>query len=95
MLRQQPSARIVYDIPDFCATYKISRTTTYEEIKAGKLKVRKIGRATRIASEDAEAWFAACAAGPAPTSSLPETAPKVEPSSAAASLETAEPPETA
>lgn len=67
MLPQPAAARIVYDIPEFCATYKISRTKTYEEIKAGRLKVRKFGRATRIASEDAEAWFVACAADLKPT----------------------------
>jgi excisionase family DNA binding protein len=66
----------------FCATYKISRTTAYEQIKAGKLKVRKVGRATRIASEDAEAWFAACVAGLGATSSSPETT-GVEPAWAA------------
>jgi hypothetical protein len=89
MLRPQHPARIVYDIPAFCGTYKVSRTTAYEEIKAGRLKIRKIRRATRIASEDAEAWFSACAAPPEATSFPPETAAEVEPTGAT------EPPETA
>jgi Helix-turn-helix domain len=71
VLRPQPPARIVYDIPAFCGTYKISRTTAYEQIRAGRLKIRKIGSATRIASEDAEAWFSACAARPEATPSPP------------------------
>jgi hypothetical protein len=63
-VQQQPQPR-AYDVPGFCRAYKISRTTAYEEIKAGRLKIRKIGRATRIAPEDAEAWFASCAVGTA------------------------------
>ena len=53
-----------YTIPDFCQTYSISRSAAYNEIKAGRLKIRKIGRATRVAEEDAGAWFAACAVAP-------------------------------
>jgi hypothetical protein len=53
-----------YTIFDFCRTYSISRTSAYNEINAGRLKIRKIGRATRVAEEDAEAWFAACAVAP-------------------------------
>jgi hypothetical protein len=48
-------------ILDFCATYDISRTKTYEEIKAGRLKIRKVGTRTIIAVEDAEDWFTGCA----------------------------------
>jgi predicted DNA-binding transcriptional regulator AlpA len=57
-----PARKRAYRIPEFCEEYRLSRAAVYNEIKAGRLKIRKIGRATRIAEEDAEAWFAACAA---------------------------------
>lgn len=50
----QPRA---YTIPEFCAVYNVSRSKAYEEIKAKRLKIRKAGRATLVATEDAEAWF--------------------------------------
>lgn len=43
---------------DFLARYSIGRTTAYREVAAGRLKLRKIGTATRIARADAEAWAA-------------------------------------
>lgn len=48
-----------YDIPGFCRAYSISRSQTYREIKARRLRICKIGRATRIARQDAESWLAA------------------------------------
>ena len=41
---------------DFLARYSIGRTTAYREVAAGRLKIRKLGNATRIARTDAEAW---------------------------------------
>jgi Helix-turn-helix domain len=52
-----------YNVREFARIYGIGITSTYEEIKAGRLKIRKVGRRTVIATEDAEAWFSACAAG--------------------------------
>jgi excisionase family DNA binding protein len=46
-------------IKDVCARYSIGRTTLYREVAAGRLKLRKMGTATRIAREDVEAWMAA------------------------------------
>jgi hypothetical protein len=42
---------------DFCKKYGIGRTTTYGEIKAGRLKARKAGRRTIITEDDAEEWL--------------------------------------
>jgi hypothetical protein len=50
-----------YSIDEFSTTYRICRAKAYDEIKAGRLKIRKVGRRTIIAVEDAEDWFAACA----------------------------------
>lgn len=41
---------------EFFKTYKTSRSVFYREVQAGRLRIRKIGRATRIAVVDAEAW---------------------------------------
>ncbi|NNC47655.1 MAG: helix-turn-helix domain-containing protein [Sphingomonas sp.] len=43
---------------EFLARYSIGRTTAYREVAAGRLKIRKLGTATRIAREDADAWMA-------------------------------------
>jgi hypothetical protein len=42
----------------FLGRYSVSRTMAYREIKAGRLTIRKLGAATRIARTDAEAWAA-------------------------------------
>ncbi len=41
---------------DFLVRFSIGRTTAYREVAAGRLKIRKLGTATRIARADAEAW---------------------------------------
>jgi hypothetical protein len=43
-------------IAEFCEIYSIGRTLVYEEIGAGRLPVRKLGRRTLILVEDAEKW---------------------------------------
>jgi len=43
-------------LKEFQGAYKVSHGHTYREIAAGRLKVRKMGRATRVARVDAEAW---------------------------------------
>ena len=46
-------------VSEVCTRYSIGRTTLYREVTAGRLKLRKMGTATRIAREDVEAWMAA------------------------------------
>ena len=48
----------VYSMPEFVRDFGVSRSAVYQEIKAGRLRVFKIGTATRIAGEDAMAWRA-------------------------------------
>jgi excisionase family DNA binding protein len=45
-------------VADFCARYRIGKTSLYREAAAGRIRLRKFGAATRIAREDAEAWAA-------------------------------------
>lgn len=44
-------------VAEFVDRYAIGRTSVYEEIKAGRLKARKIGRRTVISEDDAEDWL--------------------------------------
>lgn len=44
-------------VREFKSRYKISHSAFYREVQKG-LPIRKIGRATRIALADAEAWAA-------------------------------------
>jgi hypothetical protein len=52
----QLQVKPVYSVPDFVRDFGLSRTAVYQEIKTGRLRVFKIGTATRIAGEDALAW---------------------------------------
>ena len=45
-------------IDDFCRLYGISRSTAYRLINNQNINLVKIGRASRIKREDAEAWLA-------------------------------------
>jgi excisionase family DNA binding protein len=45
-------------ISEFCARYGIGRTTTYEEIRSGRLRAVKVGRRTLVTESDAESWLA-------------------------------------
>ena len=44
-------------IAEFCERYGPGRTTTYQEIKAGRLRARKCGKRTIITDDDAERWL--------------------------------------
>ena len=45
-----------HTVPDFLRTYAIGRTTFYRIVQSQKLRITKIGRASRIAKADAKAW---------------------------------------
>lgn len=46
-----------FTVKDFMATYSVGRTKFYEEVKAGRLRIRKMGKRTLIAKADAEEWL--------------------------------------
>lgn len=48
----------ILTLKEFQREYKVSHGQTYREIAAGRLKVRKMGRATRVTRPDADAWAA-------------------------------------
>lgn len=43
-------------VAEFLARYKISRTEFYRQVNAGRIPIRKLGYATRVTRDDAEAW---------------------------------------
>jgi hypothetical protein len=43
-------------VADFLRRYSIGRTTLYREVAAGRITLRKLGFASRIARADAERW---------------------------------------
>ena len=58
--------RRVLTIADFLQRYNIGRTSFYEQVAAGKLTLRKLGKKSLVTVDDAEKWLA----------SLPATEPK-------------------
>lgn len=44
-------------VADFLDRFGIGRTTFYREVGQGRLRVVKIGRATRVTRTDASAWL--------------------------------------
>jgi excisionase family DNA binding protein len=46
-----------YSIPEFVATFGVSRSAVYREIRDGRLKAVKVGRRTMIRATDANAWL--------------------------------------
>ena len=51
--RQRRNRQRAMSIAEFCERYGPSRTTTYELIKRGHLRARKIGKRTIITEDDA------------------------------------------
>ena len=49
-------ARRARTVKQFCADYGVGKTLTYAEIKAGRLRARKVGSKTVILHDDSEAW---------------------------------------
>jgi excisionase family DNA binding protein len=47
-----------YSIAEFLRIYPMGKTSLYRLVKAGQLRIVKIGRASRIAKADAQAWAA-------------------------------------
>ncbi|TIT64340.1 MAG: helix-turn-helix domain-containing protein [Mesorhizobium sp.] len=46
-----------FTVDGFCTAYGVGRSLLYEEIRAGRIEIRKAGRRTLIRREDAQAWL--------------------------------------
>ena len=55
--QQRRDTQRAMSIAQFCGRYGVGRTKTYEELKSGRLRGRKIGTRTIIAEDDAEDWL--------------------------------------
>lgn len=49
--------RTAVSIREFTAMTGLGRTSTYREIRDGRLKIRKVGRRTLIPMEEVTAWM--------------------------------------
>ena len=49
--------RLAYRPDDAAKAVGVGRTTIFEEIRAGRLRAKKVGRATIIAESDLRAWL--------------------------------------
>ena len=47
----------LYTVPEFLRCFSISRTGFYREVKAGRIRLLKLGTASRVSRKDAEAWM--------------------------------------
>jgi hypothetical protein len=55
--RQRRTLQRAMSIRAFCEIYDIGRTSVYAEIKAGRLKVRRVGARTLIGDDEAQKWW--------------------------------------
>jgi predicted DNA-binding protein YlxM (UPF0122 family) len=51
------TSRKSYSIPEICRRNDTSRSTIYEEIRRGRLRVRKLGRRSIVTDDDERAWL--------------------------------------
>jgi excisionase family DNA binding protein len=56
--KTEPEKDGFYTVPDFLSRYAVSRTAFYRIVGQGKLKLHKIGRSSRVARAEAQAWAA-------------------------------------
>jgi len=49
--------KLAFSILELCRSVGIGRTTAYEEIRSGRLKVIKVGKRTLITAEELQRWL--------------------------------------
>ena len=55
----QHAAKLAYTVSEFQKATGLGRTRVYEEIKAGRLRLTKVGKRSIITTDDAHAWLQA------------------------------------
>lgn len=53
----QPPNRAVYTVPEFLSSFSVSRSHFYREVRAGRIRLRKIGSKSIVTVPDANAWL--------------------------------------
>lgn len=57
-MEKTPSpGRMALSVSEFCDTCSISRSLFYQEVKAGRILVLKVGKRTLIAATEAHRWL--------------------------------------
>lgn len=51
-------SRMAISVAEFCQAFAIGKSLFYEEVKAGRLLVRKVGGRTLVPTAEARAWWA-------------------------------------
>ncbi|WP_343698264.1 hypothetical protein [Caulobacter sp.] len=54
----EPHPRMAISVAEFCRTFAVGKSYFYEEVKAGRLRVRKAGGRTLVPTAEARAWWA-------------------------------------
>jgi hypothetical protein len=57
MIEITPPSQAAFSIDDIIRTTGVKRTRLYEEIKAGRLKVRKCGSRTLVLASELQKWL--------------------------------------
>jgi predicted DNA-binding transcriptional regulator AlpA len=76
--------KLAYTVPELQKATGLGRTIIYDEVKAGRLRLTKVGRRSVVRDQDARAWLSSLALEPRavphhqPTASsaLPANTPK-------------------
>jgi len=50
-------AKLALSVADVCRACSIGRSTFYEEVKAGRIRVLKAGKRTLIATSEVQRWL--------------------------------------
>jgi hypothetical protein len=77
--------KLAYTVPELQKATGLGRTIIYDEVKAGRLRLTKVGRRSVVRDQDARAWLSSLALEPRavphhqPTASsaLPANTPKL------------------
>ncbi|SMC92014.1 hypothetical protein SAMN06297251_11299 [Fulvimarina manganoxydans] len=56
-MRSESVSRGALTVDEFCAWASIGRSKFYNEVNAGRLLVRKLGRKSVVTMTDAQAWL--------------------------------------
>lgn len=51
------TGKLLFSVKEFCEIVGIGRTTFYQEVKAGRIKAKKMGRSTLIPKSELERFI--------------------------------------
>ena len=51
------TGKLLFSVKEFCEIVGIGRTTFYQEVKAGRIKAKKMGRRTLITKSELERFI--------------------------------------